>query len=266
MMITFDKVGKDATLTPTTVDDPLPTLGPSNSLIGNQHNLDDISPVIGTSSDRRSTLGDSQQASPTSAEYTGYGGGANIAHGREPLGEPQNGDVPMEHKLIGFTPEKLSELHDPKNINILRDMGGLPGLISGLRSDANHGLSPHENKLRRRTTLWKFMEHDSREEAIPREDNDKEDPHNGIKLIFGQKADRERSGETRPKEHPPISERKRTMTNSDPSFEDRRRIFGVNQIPSRKSKSLLQLMWIVLHDQILVRFSLVLSSYMNRFS
>jgi P-type Ca2+ transporter type 2C len=256
-MITFDKVGEDAIFTPTTVDDPLPTLGPSNTDMGYQHNLDDISPVIATSSNRCSTFGDSQQASPTSGAYTGYGGGANIAHGREPLGEPKNGDVHIERKLIALTPEQLAELHDPKNINILRGMGGLPGLISGLRSDANHGLR-HENKLRRRTTLLKFMEHDSREEAIPWEDNDKEDAHKGIKSMSGQKTDRERSGETRPKEHVPISERKRTMTNSDPSYEDRRRIFGVNRIPSRKSKSLLQLMWIVLHDQILVKFSLFL--------
>lgn len=36
------------------------------------------------------------------------------------------------------------------------------------------------------------------------------------------------------------------------SAEDRKRVYGVNQMPSRKSKSLLLLMWLALKDKVLV--------------
>lgn len=36
------------------------------------------------------------------------------------------------------------------------------------------------------------------------------------------------------------------------SADDRRRVYGVNQMPARKSKSLLLLMWLALKDKVLV--------------
>ena len=37
------------------------------------------------------------------------------------------------------------------------------------------------------------------------------------------------------------------------SIEDRKRVYGINQMPPTKSKSLLQLMWLALQDKVLVR-------------
>jgi Ca2+-transporting ATPase len=37
------------------------------------------------------------------------------------------------------------------------------------------------------------------------------------------------------------------------SVEDRKRVYGINQMPVQKSKSLLQLMWLALQDKVLVR-------------
>jgi P-type Ca2+ transporter type 2C len=37
------------------------------------------------------------------------------------------------------------------------------------------------------------------------------------------------------------------------SIEDRRRVYGINQMPAQKSKSLLLLMWLALQDKVLVR-------------
>ena len=44
---------------------------------------------------------------------------------------------------------------------------------------------------------------------------------------------------------------------SDPSkFYDRKRVFGDNRIPERKSKSFLQLAWIAMHDKVLILLSI----------
>jgi Ca2+-transporting ATPase len=45
------------------------------------------------------------------------------------------------------------------------------------------------------------------------------------------------------------------------SLEDRKRVYGSNTVPTRKSKSLLLLMWLALKDKILVRLSLLSSLY-----
>ena len=49
------------------------------------------------------------------------------------------------------------------------------------------------------------------------------------------------------------------------SLEDRRRVFGENVLPSRKTKSLLSLMWLALKDKVLVRtrLYLLLGAYMR---
>ena len=42
------------------------------------------------------------------------------------------------------------------------------------------------------------------------------------------------------------------------TIEDRHRVYGQNVLPSRKTKSLLQLMWLALKDKVLVRTTLLL--------
>ena len=41
----------------------------------------------------------------------------------------------------------------------------------------------------------------------------------------------------------------------DPSIESRRRVYGINKLPARKSQSLLSLMWLALKDKVLVLLS-----------
>lgn len=54
---------------------------------------------------------------------------------------------------FAFSPKQLAKLHDPKDLNILRAMGGIDGLVSGLRTDVEEGLSSDEDPLAEKVTL-----------------------------------------------------------------------------------------------------------------
>ena len=47
-------------------------------------------------------------------------------------------------------------------------------------------------------------------------------------------------------------ERHEIVNGADGDFRDRQRVFGENKIPIRPPKNILQLMWIALHDKVLV--------------
>ena len=64
------------------------------------------------------------------------------------LDEPE-----IQNNPFAFTPRSLAKLHDPKDLNVLRDMGGLEGLTLGLRTVLATGLSPDEDQLDGRITL-----------------------------------------------------------------------------------------------------------------
>src|SRR5271170_2563744 len=180
--------------------------------------------------------------------------------------EPEISDNPF-----AFTPNQLAKLHDPKDLNVLRQMGGLDGLVFGLQTDCHTGLSPDEDHVERHITLQDvWYELETRRKAQMQEGIDKkkemdvkkseseehdEDFYNTAKrLESGGSARRKISlGQRRPtigsiKSHAAPSK----------GFSDRKRVFQENRIPARKPKNIFQLMWMALHDKILVQFSATL--------
>jgi len=116
---------------------------------------------------------------------------------------------------FAFTKNQVGKrLYDPKDLNFLGAIGGLEGLSLGLQVDLNNGLSPDEDILDSPVAL----------EDVWRT------------LSRGDITHRVESGRTQ----------------SNTCFRDRRRVFGENKIPMRRPKNILELMWIALHDKVLV--------------
>jgi len=119
---------------------------------------------------------------------------------------------------FAFTKTQVGKrLYDPKDLSFLGAIGGLEGLSLGLQVDLSKGLSPDEDILDVPVTLedvWRTLSRGERPEITHHDESPR--------------------------------------TQSSPRFRDRRRVFGENKIPVRPPKNILQLMWIALHDKVLV--------------
>jgi P-type Ca2+ transporter type 2C len=160
---------------------------------------------------------------------------------------------------FAFTKKQLGKsLYDPKNLNLLRAMMGVAGLAMGLRVDLNQGLSPDEGSLDGQVTL---------EDVWRRFETTEEDGSLGIgdrvngNLIAHSESQVTRGAENMASEHPHPSSRRFFMRllmrkPKPPSiirnFTDRRLVFGENRIPVRPLRNIFQLVWIALHDKIIV--------------
>ena len=145
----------------------------------------------------------------------------------------------LENNPFAFSPGHLSKLIEPKSIAVLQRLGGLPGLERGLRTDIRAGLSIEETRVHDIVTI---PESSSRSSHQGQQQNQGRVPETRI----GDRANTSLSqlllpflGQQKPDNH----------------YADRRRIFGENCLPERKSKSLLALAWIALQDRVLILLS-----------
>lgn len=158
-------------------------------------------------------------------------------------------DSPQVDNPFAFTATQLGQqLYDPKSLDILRAIGGLESVTLGLRTDLNKGLSPDEDKVDGHVTLedvWRTLE----TPQIRRSQT---------ALIVLKRPDNAGVGteasvhEFDPPTTVPGFQPHATPPHRPRRFEDRRRVFGENRIPVRPLKNIFQLMWIALHDKILV--------------
>lgn len=135
----------------------------------------------------------------------------------------------VEDNKFAFSPGQLGKLINPKNLPALKALGGIEGLEKGLRTDLKAGLSLDETTLDGTVTF---------EEATGGVDKNA--------APFEPSA----PGRSATAGTGPVTAQRR----SD-SFKDRLRVFKENRLPERKSKSLLELMWIALMDKVLLLLS-----------
>ena len=156
---------------------------------------------------------------------------------------------------FAFSKKQLGKsLYDPKNLNLLRAMMGAAGLAMGLRVDLHQGLSPAEDKLDGQVPwedVWRRFETPAEDEALL--DHENIIPHSHVTRDTNSSASEHLHPSSRgffmmQKSKPPSAIR---------NFTDRRLVFGENRIPVRPLKTIFQLVWIALHDKIIVsaRFS-----------
>lgn len=193
---------------------------------------------------------------------------------RELLGLLKNdpSELEVENNPFAFTPQMLSKLHDPKNLNALRAMGGLIGLTMGLRSNLDKGLSPDEDKLEGRVALqdiWQYLEALKKGQIQETSENGRlneggHDKSKGINLLLDDSRVREKPKHAESGAAPkysvsrwPIITSVRLRAEEMKGFSDRKRLFSDNRIPPRKSKTFFELMLRALHDRLLVRFPFI---------
>ena len=140
-------------------------------------------------------------------------------------------DEAIDPKPFQFKPYQLAHMLDPKSLEALIAMGGIKGLLRGLGTDAERGLSTDDASTRI------HEKHDPGSGA-----SHSEKPHNNEKppeIVLT-----EPSGNV----GTPTDDRSAFTA----SFEDRKRVYGKNILPTRISKTLLQLMWAAMKDKVLV--------------
>jgi P-type Ca2+ transporter type 2C len=182
--------------------------------------------------------GETPFSTPTLSDYDGFHGGSSeaISHG---LGndDPFKGDPAEEHRSqvednpFGFSSEQLSKLFNPKNLKALCALGGPQGLVMGLRTDLSSGLSLDE------TTLEGTVDLDN------------------VFLLTSSAFSRKKCPSSPAIVRPTTSPS--TLHVSSGCYVDRKRIFGSNRLPQKKSKNLLQIMWMTFNDKVLIILTIV---------
>ena len=129
-----------------------------------------------------------------------------------------------------FKPYQLAHMLDPKNIESLISFGGTSGLLRGLGVNHTTGL------VTKGAGNGASHRHDTQP---PKESTDT--PRITLTEPSGNVA-----------AAPTVDEDAAFAATLD----DRRRVFGENHLPTRASKTLLQLMWMALQDKVLVRLKL----------
>lgn len=170
---------------------------------------------------RGSSLDSASSAGGSSQTYSEHDG--------DPLAAREGDDeaFEVENNPFAFAPGQMSRLYNPKNIDVFRAIGGLIGLEAGLRTDIRSGLSLDEQELKGSVSL---------EDAVAKASDTANKA--GVKpTMAGGDED------TGPTEV------------SESAFQDRKRVFGDNRLPEKKSKTILQLAWIALQDKILILLS-----------
>jgi len=125
-------------------------------------------------------------------------------------------DEHIDPTPFAFKPYHIASLVDPKNLETLESMGGIKGLLAGLGVDPNSGLNI-----------------------------DGKAPESGdapAVVVIDPAGEKGGAVEGAPHEGGPYTA----------TVEDRQRVYGPNTLPVRKSKSLLQLMWLAFKDKVLV--------------
>lgn len=135
-------------------------------------------------------------------------------------------DFEVEDNKFAFSPGQLKKFLNPKNLGALHAVGGMAGLEKGLRTDRNSGLSLDEAYLEGTVSF---------NEAVNASQNS-EPP----KAVLGSE----------------LLQRKLTQkTITGDTYVDRRRIFGANQLPEKKTKTIWELAWIAYNDKVLILLS-----------
>ena len=132
----------------------------------------------------------------------------------------------VENNPFAFSPGQLSKLLNPKSYAAFHALRGLSGLEKGLRTDVHRGLSVDEDELSGNVSFADATGNNS--VPIPPKD--------------------------------PITRQTTTksikMSDTASKFSDRRRVFGTNRVPDRKTKSFFHLAWIAAQDKVLILLSI----------
>ena len=175
-----------------------------------------------------------------------------------------NQDESIDPRPFAFKPYHLASLVDPKNLEALKEMGGVQGLLRGLGTHRKRGLQSSGSGSKEQ-----YAEGGPRKSTASDGDGRPGTGTLGAGVGASQRHDRSGmgtdagavpgivvTGDDGQAEEAKMEDPAPDMEGSDQAYtatmEDRHRVYGQNVLPSRKTKSLLQLMWLALKDKVLV--------------
>ncbi|KAL4939963.1 hypothetical protein BDV06DRAFT_27589 [Aspergillus oleicola] len=132
----------------------------------------------------------------------------------------------VENNSFAFSPGQLNKLLNPKSLGAFYALGGPAGLAKGLRTDLRSGLSLDETELEGSVSFDDATSASS-PESLPKP-----------------------AAETQP----PAPSRADTTPHkqSENAYTDRKRIYGPNKLPEKKTKSIFELAWLAYNDKVLI--------------
>lgn len=133
----------------------------------------------------------------------------------------------VEDNRFAFSPGQLNKLLNPKSLGAFHALGGLQGLEKGLRTNLRSGLSMDETTLDG-TVSFEEVASKGAQNAVPKSDSDP------------------------PNQGPPARSNTAPAKQQDNAFSDRKRVYGINKLPEKKAKSILELAWIAYNDKVLI--------------
>lgn len=138
-------------------------------------------------------------------------------------------DFEVTDNRFAFSPGQLNKLINPKNLGTFHALGGLRGMEKGLRTDLHSGLSVDETSL---DGLVTFEDATGAASKAPLP-----------KSAAQSQQEQQKS---------PPSSPSSTAKPSDDSYAERKRIYGINRLPEKKAKGILELAWIAYNDKVLI--------------
>ncbi|KAL6239881.1 hypothetical protein BDW75DRAFT_197631 [Aspergillus navahoensis] len=132
----------------------------------------------------------------------------------------------VENNNFAFSPGQLNKLLNPKSLGAFYALGGLAGLAKGLRTDPRSGLSLDETEL---------------DGSVSFEDATAQSSHQSMPKPAADSPPAEPS----PADTTPHKQ-------DENAYSDRKRVFGVNKLPEKKTKSILELAWLAYNDKVLI--------------
>jgi Ca2+-transporting ATPase len=139
----------------------------------------------------------------------------------------------VENNPFAFSPGQLSKLLDPKSFAAFSALGGIAGLEKGLRTNVASGLSIEEGDLDGTVSFEQAKTAAASTESPSSAD----------------------IGKDAPELRPTNTEMSKPEV-SKSAFKDRKRVYGDNRLPERKSKTIWALAWTALQDKVLILLSI----------
>lgn len=143
-------------------------------------------------------------------------------------------DFQVEDNKFAFTPGQLKKFFNPKSLGALHAVGGMAGLEKGLRTDRNSGLSVDEAYLDGTISFNEAVGASNGDQQVQQQ---QQQPPKAVSRIDTHRTQSSRHSRT------------------EGAYGDRKRVFGTNQLPEKKIKTIWELAWIAYNDKVLILLS-----------
>jgi len=158
---------------------------------------------------------------------------SQLEHDSNPLimhpGEEDQDEI--QENPFALSPKALSTLVDSKSIAAFRAVGGLRGIVHGLQTDSSSGLSLDEGSLDGIVTS----------SVVTTSTSSRPLNYRTFSIVKPKRPARSSLGQ---------------LTSTE-RYVDRKRVFGENRLPEKKTKGILEIMWMTFNDKVLIILTIV---------